>query len=81
MSIVALQNVWDGILAYNLSAENKRWLAERLYEQAEKESATVDRPYTMEEIDAMLDEAEEGFASGQFKTNEEVFHSEYAVAV
>jgi len=76
MSIRALQSVWDGILAHDLSADNKRWLAERLYEQAEKESAAAERPYTMAEIDAMLDEAEEGFAKGQFKTNEEVFHPE-----
>lgn len=31
-------------------------------------------PYTSEEIDAMLDEAEAAFEAGEFLTNDEVFH-------
>lgn len=32
------------------------------------------RPYTMEEIDKMLDEAEAAFEAGEYLTNDEVFH-------
>ena len=32
------------------------------------------RPLTMEEIDAMLDEAEAAFEAGDYVTHEEVFH-------
>ena len=32
MTTAALQNVWNGLLANNLTAANKGWLAERLLE-------------------------------------------------
>ena len=38
-------------------------------------------PYTMEEINARLDESERDIEEGRFYTTEEVFHSQYAVAV
>ena len=47
MSTTALQNVWQMLLKYDLSAANKRWLADHLYEQARKEEAL---PYTIEEL-------------------------------
>lgn len=31
------------------------------------------RPYTMDEVNAMLDEAERQFAAGEYVTNEELF--------
>ena len=39
MSTVALQNIWDTLLGYNLSTANKRWLAEHLWEQIMVETA------------------------------------------
>ena len=39
MSTTALQKVWQMILGYDLTAANKRWLAEHLYEEAKKEEA------------------------------------------
>ena len=72
MSTVAMQGVFDQILAtFDLTAANKRWLAEHLVEYADKEEQIV--PYTMAEIDAMLDESESDFAAGRYKTNEQVF--------
>ena len=65
MSVTALQNVWEGLLAYNLSTANKRWLAERLWEQAESEESDALEPYTTEEINAMITESEADFASGR----------------
>ena len=38
-------------------------------------------PYTMEEINARLDESECDIEEGRFYTTEEVFHSQYAEAV
>jgi len=39
------------------------------------------RPYTMAEIDAMLDEAEAAFEAGDYLTQDEVFHHKESVAV
>lgn len=71
MSTTALQNVWNGILAYNLTTANKRWLAERLWEQVEAEDSQGLEPYTMADIDAMIDESERQFATGQYFSLEE----------
>ena len=38
------------------------------------------RPLTMEEIDAMLDEAEAAFEAGDYLTHEEVFHRQAEVS-
>ena len=71
MSTAALQNVWDGILAYNLSTDNKRWLAERLWEQVEIETAKQVEPYTKAEINARIDRAEADIAAGRVYSMEE----------
>ena len=73
MSTPALKSVWNGLLAYNLTAANKRWLAEQLWKQAEREEAAELRPYTIAEIDAMLDASEADFIAGRCKTNDKVF--------
>lgn len=71
MSTVALQNLLDTILGYNLSTANKRWLAEHLIEQVEKETAEQVEPYTMAEINAMIDESEADIAAGRFYSMDE----------
>ena len=71
MSTVALQNLWDTIVGYNLSTANKRWLAEHLIEQVEAETKGQVEPYTMAEIDAMIDESEADFAAGRFYSTDE----------
>ena len=43
-------------------------------EYANKEEAEQLRPYTMQEIDDMLDEAENAFEAGEYLTLNEVFH-------
>ena len=53
-----------------LSADNKRWLASKLYEEVEAEEEHL-TPYTMEEINAWLDESEADFAAGRYLTAEE----------
>ena len=58
MSTTALQNVWNTILGFNLTTENKRWLAEHLIEQVEAETKEQWEPYTMAESNARIDRAE-----------------------
>ena len=81
MSTTAL----EGLLSYlygTLSPSNMRWVGEHLIEYAKKEEDEHLRPFTMDEIDDMLDEAEAAFEAGDYLTNEEVFHHEKsAVAV
>ena len=71
MSTAALQNVWNTILGFNLTTENKRWIAEHLIEQVEAETKEQSKPYTMAEIDAMIDESEADFAAGRYYSLEE----------
>lgn len=72
MSTTALQHVWETILGYNLTTANKRWLAEHLIEQVEAETKEHLKPYTMEEINAMIDESEADIAAGRVYTREEM---------
>ena len=75
----------SGLLEYlysTLSTSNKRWVAEHLIESANREEKEQLRPYTMGELDDMLDEAETAFEAGDYLTNDEVFHhSRKVVAV
>ena len=57
-----------------LTPANMLWLATELTERARKEENEQLRPYTMEEIDDMLDEAEAAFEAGEYLTQDEVFH-------
>ena len=61
----------DGILGmlHTLSAADKRWLADRLYEDAEQEEHLA--PYTMEELNARIDEFEAELEAGEWLTSEE----------
>ena len=66
-----------GLLEYlygTLSPSNMRWVGEHLIEYANKEEKERLRPYTMQEIDNMLDEDEKAFEAGDYLTNDEVFH-------
>lgn len=78
MTTTALQNVWQTILGFNLSTANKRWIADHLYEQVREEERL--KPYTMEEIDTMLHEAEEDYVAGRYHTNDEVFKRKHTIA-
>ncbi|MBO7069635.1 MAG: hypothetical protein J6W52_13330 [Bacteroidaceae bacterium] len=68
MSTTALQSVWEMLLSYDLSAANKRWLADHLYEQAKMEEA---QPYTIEELNARIDCAEADIAEGRILSRAE----------
>ena len=76
MSTSTLTNLRDYLYG-TLTPANMLWLATELTEYAKKEENERLRPFTMEEIDEMLDEAEEAFESGDYLTNDEVFHCSY----
>ncbi len=74
MNAIALNNLWTYLKGLGLTASNREWLAEHLYESLHEERIVTMRPLTMEEIDAMLDEAERDFEAGEYLTQDEVFH-------
>ena len=72
MSTMAL----EGLLSYlygTLSPSNMQWVGEHLIEYAKKEQSEQLRPYTMQEIDDMLDEAEAEIAAGGGIPDEEAW--------
>ena len=81
MSTATLSNLRDYLYG-TLTPDNMLWLAGQLAERAKKEEYESLKPYTMEEINTMLDEAEAAFEAGDYLTNDEVFHRQRkAVAV
>ncbi len=72
MSTAALSGLLDYLYG-TLSPNSMRWVGEHLIEHAKEEEAKRAHPFTMDEIDAMLDEAEAAFEAGDYLTNDEVF--------
>ena len=70
MSTATLNNLLEYLYG-TLTPDNMRWVGRHLIEHADKEEPL--RPYTMEEINAMIDESERQIAAGQYKPIEEVF--------
>ena len=73
MTTAALSGLLDYLYG-TLTPSNMRWIGERLIAHAKEEESNRQRPFTMEEIDSMLDEAEADFDAGNYLTNDEVFH-------
>lgn len=61
------EGLWS--MLQSLSPDTKRWLGEKLIEASKEEEHLA--PYTMEEINAWIDEAEADFAAGRYLTAEE----------
>lgn len=68
MSEATLQGLLDYLYS-TLTPDNMRWMAAHLMAHADGENL---KPYTMEEINAMLDEAEADIAAGRTTPHEEV---------
>ena len=71
MSTTAL----EGLLSYlygTLSPSNMRWVGEHLIEYAKKEQDEQLHPFTMEELNARIDQAEAEIAAGLGTPHEEV---------
>ncbi|MBR4644317.1 MAG: hypothetical protein IKO73_04080 [Bacteroidaceae bacterium] len=72
MSTATLTNLRDYLYG-TLTPANMIWLAKQLTEYAEKEEVEYSlKPFTMQEVDAMLDEAEADFDAGLGIPHEEV---------
>ena len=71
MSEATLSNLLE-YLYETLTPSDKRWVGERLIKYANYEEEPV-KPYTMEEINAILDEAERNFEAGLGIPSEDVF--------
>ena len=70
MSTATLSNLLE-FLYGTLTPSNMKWLGEQLIEHARSEEENL-KSYTMEEIDAMIDEAEAEIAAGKGTSHEEV---------
>ena len=70
MSTATLNNLLEYLYG-TLTPDNMRWVGRHLIEHADKEETL--KPYTMEEINAMLDEAEANFAAGRGIPDEEAW--------
>ena len=73
MSNTALQGLLDYLYG-TLTPDNMRWVGKHLVMQADKVEKPDLKPYTMEEINAMLDAAEADFEAGKGIPDEEVWH-------
>ena len=71
MSTATLAGLLDYLYG-TLTPSNMRWVGEHLIERATKEEHTP-KPYTMEEINSMLDLAEADFAAGRFIDDDDVW--------
>ncbi|MBR4441150.1 MAG: hypothetical protein IKS00_06315 [Bacteroidales bacterium] len=80
MSTTALSGLRD-YLCGTLTPANMLWLSSQLAEYAHHQQAEQlpppHRRYTMDEINAMLDEAERQAAAGEYVDNDEVFRTWY----
>lgn len=70
MSEATLSNLLEYLYG-TLTPRNMLWMAERLTEHAKQEEESV-KPYTMEEINARIDQSERDFTEGNYYTHEEV---------
>ena len=61
---ISIENLWMFIKSMSLSADNQRWLADRLIENSAEETSSV-RPYTVEELNRRIDKAEQSIAEGR----------------
>jgi len=69
MSTATLTNLLE-YLYETLSPNNMRWVGEHLIEHANKKEEPIKR-YTMEDLNAMLDEAEADITAGRVTDHEE----------
>ena len=68
---VSVNHLWD--LARSLSPDNKRWLADKLYEAAKEEWQEESLPlYTMEELEERINNAIGDIKSDRVLSSEEV---------
>lgn len=72
MSTTALTGLRDYLVG-TLNAGSLHWLATELTEYAKKKDAHHLKPYTMKEINAMIDQSERDSTAGLGQDSEEMF--------
>lgn len=70
MSTATLTSLRDYLYG-TMSANDMMWLVEELSSHLRMESDL--KPYTLEELNARIDESERDAAEGRYRTHEEVF--------
>jgi len=68
----SVHKLLDYILSLSLSSDNQRWLADHLYENLEAKKSDMP-PYTIEELNARIDEAEDQIARGEEIQGKDLF--------
>ena len=82
MTIMAQETLKSLIaVMMTLSVEEQEQVVIELQNNIDKLNQADLTPYTMQEIDAQLDEAERDIEEGRYYTTEDVFHPQYAVAI
>ena len=71
MSEATLQGLLDYLYS-TLTPDNMRWMATHLMAHADSDEENL-KPYTMKELNAMLDEAEADIAAGRTISDEDVW--------
>lgn len=71
MSQASLSNLLVYLYS-TLTPQNMLWVGKNLISRAEEENDRL-RPFTMDDINAIMDNAERESAAGEYRTNEEVF--------
>ena len=71
MSTAALQNIWNGLRAQNLTVANKRWLADKLLEDVQDANLA---PHTITELVQMAETGRQQIATGNSFTTEQVLN-------
>ena len=79
---IMAQETLDSLIQvmFTLSLPEQEKVIERMQANV-RQLTSKSTPYTMEEIDARLDESERDIEEGRYYTTEEVFHPHYAVAI
>ena len=68
---ISIENLWMFIKSMSLSADNQRWLADRLIENSAEETSSV-RTYTVEELNRRINKAEQSIAEGRVVSHSDV---------
>ena len=66
------------LVVLSLPEQDQVWFIRQLQQHIVSENVT---PYSMEEIDARLDETEQQIDEGRYKTTNQVFHPQHSIAV
>lgn len=69
---ISLNALFDFLQSLPLTADNKAWLADKLWESAREETTHVPGQMTTDEAKARLEASEKRMARGEYVTEEEM---------